>query len=173
MKKFFNKIVLFLMSLFTNLDEWIHDHVQPSIETVQRLKDLLDNPVANLVTVLIPGDFDEKLRQFAIEYLTKALDVLHATSDIVNEPDWTAKIIKTLNYVKTLSPSMQKGFWLRLTSELAKVSAGKDSDNVRGHSIDLLVQTQYSKLIENKTAADLPSEIVVDGEVQKVPTENQ
>lgn len=171
MKKFFNKIVLFIKSLFINADNWIHQHVQPSIETAQRLKAILDNPFADLVVALIPGTIDDKAKAFALEYLTKAINVLHITNDIVNDPDWASKIQKTVNYIRTLSPSLQKGFFMRLTSEMAKISAGSESDKVKGHSIDLLVQMQYSKLKEGLKAEDLPSETIVNGELQ--PTTNQ
>lgn len=171
MKKFFNKIVLFLATLFTNLDNWIHEHVQPSIDMAEKLKAILNNPLMDIVVALIPGDLDNQARSFAIDYLTQAINVLNITKDISKEADWAAKVTKMLDYIRTLSPSLQKGFFMRLVSEMAKISAGSESDKVKGHSIDLLVQMQYSKLKEGLKAEDLPSETIVNGELQ--PTTNQ
>lgn len=175
MKKFFRKIVAFLANLFTNLDEWIHEHVQPSIEMVERIKAIVASPVGDLITALIPGDWDDKLRQMAIANLTRAIDAMHITSEISSEPDWTSKAAKLLAYLRNQSKPMQRAVYKQLAAELAKQSAfGKQlaaeleaaekegrepnavATEVKGHSVDLLVQLQYSKLKEKVSAADLP-----------------
>lgn len=176
MKKFFRKIVAFLANLFTNLDEWIHEHVQPSIEMVERIKAVVASPVGDIITALIPGDWDDKLRQFAIDTLTKAIDAMHVTHDIAVTPDWTSKIAKLLAWLRNQSKPMQQAIYKQLATELAKQSAfgkqlaaeleaaqneGRDPQpvelNVKGHSVDLLVQMQYSKLKEGVKAEDLPA----------------
>lgn len=175
MKKFFRKIVAFLANLFTNLDEWIHEHVQPSIEMVERIKAIVSSPVGDLITALIPGDWDDKLRQMAIANLTRAIDAMHITSEISSEQDWTAKAAKLLAYLRNQSKPMQRAVYKQLAAELAKQSAfgkqllaeleaaekeGREPNavaaEVKGHSVDLLVQLQYSKLKEGVKAEDLP-----------------
>lgn len=155
MKKFFRKIVSFLSMLFVDLEAWIHEHVQPSIEAVERLKKIVDSPVANIITALIPGDWDNALKEAFSQRLAKAIDAMHITADIVNEPDWTAKVIKTYQYLQTLSKPMRAAIYKKLAAELAKESGG--SEKVKGHAVDLLVQMQYSKLKEDLTEADLPA----------------
>ena len=167
MKKFFNKIVLFLNTLFDNLDEWIHDHVQPSIEMVERIKAVVASPVGNLIAALIPGGIGEAARDELIDVLTKAINTMHITADIVNEPDWTNKVSKTIAYLRTLSNPLQNAIYLKLASEMAKIKSG--SDSFKGHSVDLLTQMQYSKQKEGVWADDLPSETIVNGEVQTAP----
>lgn len=169
MKKFFNKIVLFIKTLFTGLDKWIHQHVQPSIETLERLKKLVDMPIVNTIVLLTPTGLDDRLLAFAQVYLVKAIDALHVTADIVNEPDYALKIIKLAEYLKTVSPQMRKAIYFKLASETAKQSAGKAE--FKGHGVDLLTQMQYSKLKENATAETLPTEMLYDGELQTLETE--
>ena len=171
MKRFFRKIVAFLASLFTNVNEWIYDHVQPSIEMVQRIKNAVESPYANLITTLIPGNWDNMLQEAAIKLLTKAIDNLRITEDIFSEPDWTSKVAKLTKYLRTASKPMRAAIYHQLAVELAKQSAfakqlkeaeekGISEDQlkleVKGHSISLLTQMQYSKLKENVQAADLP-----------------
>ena len=168
MKKFFNKIVLFLITLFTNLDEWIHDHVQPSIEMVERIKAVVDSPDGNLIAALIPGGLGEVAREEIILLLTKALDTLNVTAAIEHEPAWENKVMMTIKHIKSVSKPMQNAIYLKLASEMAKIKSG--SDTFKGHSVDLLVQMQYSKLKEGVHADDLPSETIVNGDVQ-TPTE--
>lgn len=154
MKKFFRRIVQFIKTLFSNVDEWIHENIQPSIETVQRLKLLFDNPVVDALTALIPGDADDKVKIWIRTNLDKAIIKLAPLPDIINEPDASLKIVKLIEWIKSLSPSMQKGALLRLASEMAK-AANDGKDTVKGHAIDLLTQMQYSKLAENLTHEDL------------------
>lgn len=154
MKRFFKKIFVFIAGLFTNLNEWIYDHVQPSIETLQRIKAAVDNPLVDALVAVIPGDLDDKIRDWVSKNLTKAINVLHISEEILSQPTLELQLAALIAYIRSLSPSMRKGVYLRLASELAIASGGKE--NVKGHSVDLLVQAQYSKLAEGVEAADLP-----------------
>jgi hypothetical protein len=152
MKKFFAKIVLFLHTLFTNLNEWIYDHVQPSIEVVERIKNIVDSVIGDVIVAVIPGDADDKLRLWISDNLSKALVILRISADIINEPDTTQKVFKLAQYLKTLSPAMRSAVYMKLASEMSKASGGKDT--VKGHSVDLLVQLQFSKMKEGVSHED-------------------
>ena len=165
MKKFFNKIVLFLTGLFSNLDRWIHEHVQPAIDLVQNLKSFVDSPVADLITAIIPGNVDDSIKLLLSTSLQKALDSLQVVKIEDSNADLQTKLNALLEYIKTLSPTMQNGVYFKLASEIAKAMGSTDS--FKGHSVDLLVQMQYSKMKEGIKAEDLPAETLVDGEVQK------
>lgn len=171
MKRFFRKILAFLASLFTNVNEWIYDHVQPSIEMVQRLKKAVESPYANLITTLIPGNWDNMLQEAAIKLLTKAVDNLRITEDIYFDGDWTSKLAKLTEYLRNSSKPMRGAIYHQLAVELSKQSAFakklQEAEekgipveevklDVKGHSISLLTQMQYSKLKEKVEAADLP-----------------
>ena len=154
MKKFFSKIVSFLQNLFTNLDSWIHEHVQPSIETVQRIKEFINSPLADAVLQVIPGDADEALRDWISVHLDKAISVLGLVKPGDTEKTLDQKVLDLSAVIKAVTPSMQNSIYLRLASEMAKSSGSKDE--VKGHSVDLLTQMQYSKLAEGVESADLP-----------------
>lgn len=171
MKRFFRKIVAFLANLFTNLNEWIYEHVQPSIELVNRLKKAVESPYANLITTLIPGQLDNLAQDAIIKLLTKAIDKLSVAEDIVYDKDWTSKVAKFAQYLRSQSKPMRAGIYKQLAVEFAKESAfakklqeaeqkGISEDevklDVKGHSVGLLVELQYSKMKENVSANDLP-----------------
>ncbi len=162
MKRFFNKIVLFIKTLFADVDTWIHEHVQPSIEITNKLIAILESPVTNIITALIPGDADDKLKDFVLVYLHKAIDAMYISADIVNEPDWTIKVVKMLDYAKSLSPEMRTDFWRGLARNLALQSAGNPTD-VKGKSINLLIEMQLNKTASGLHADDLPDETIVNG----------
>ncbi len=154
MKKFFHKIISFLHVLFLNLDVWVHVHIQPSIEVVQKIKQFLDGGIGDLITHLIPGELDDKIRDWIVTHLPKAIDVMEISAAISNEQDLTRKLRLLIAYLKKQSPIVRAGYYLNLASEMAK-SSGKE-DTVKGHSVNLLTQLQYSKMIENVTHEDLP-----------------
>ncbi len=156
MKKFFHKIVSFLHKLFTNVDEWIHEHVQPSIETVQRIKYIVDGVIGDIVVLVIPGDADDKIRDWISVNLSKALQAMQLGNNILNAPNIETKISYLIDMLRQLSPNMRNAFYMKIASEMAK-SSGND-ENVKGHSVDLLVQMQYSKLVANIKAEDLPED---------------
>lgn len=156
MKKFFRKIVSFLKLFLGNLDEWIHEHVQPSIELVQRLKNFLESPVMDIITALIPSQIDDQIRAKLIVALQKSLQLLAVTVDIANEPNIDQQLIKFVQYLQQATPTLKAAIYKQLASEMAKQSAGQTE--VKGHSVDLLVQLQYSKMISGLSHNDLPNE---------------
>ncbi len=145
MKAFFVKVIGFLHIIFGfNLDAWINDHVQPAIDLVQNLRKFIDSPVTNIITCLIPGDIAEHIRQTVSANLAKAIDILHPNDETVNETDLESKTLKFIAWVKTLSATMQAGVFHGLATTLTKLSAGVTGETIKNHSIDLLVQSQYS-----------------------------
>lgn len=147
MKKLLEKITRLLKSWFTNIDEWIDEHVQPSIQVVQYIKYLLDSPVADVATALIPGQLDDYLLAFARRNLAKALTVLQITSTIAAEPDPVRQLQLLFDYLKNISPELRKGIYYRLASVMAKINSG-GKDVIKGKEIDLLVALQVAKTVK-------------------------
>lgn len=157
MKKLFKKIAAFLKLLFGgSLNEWIHEHVRPSIEFVQRFKALLNSPVASLLTILIPGDWDEKLRVKMIENLEKALTLLHGVNAFTDAITVEDKIKTAMALMKEMPLAMQHAYLFKLASELSKISGG--ATTIKGHSVDLLTQTEYSKMKEEEYTREINTE---------------
>lgn len=156
MKKFFHRIVSFLHILFTNLDGWIHDNVQPSIQFLQAVKYCVENPLADIVTALIPGQLDDKVKEWIDKNAVRAIKLLQASAYIESQPTLELMLVKLIEYLRRLSPELRKGVYMRLASLMARSSG--DTETVKGHSVDLLVQMQYSKLAEGMTHEDLPED---------------
>lgn len=172
MKKFLNKIVAFLKSIFTNLDAFMDVHVTPSIELTKRLIAILESPVANIITALIPGDADDKLKNLLLNCLHKAIDTLHISADIANDPDWTSKIYKTLKYIESLSPDLRQGFLRDLTRVLIIESAKQSNDPVpeKSKHLNLLIESKLNQLSTSLEVVEaLPKETIVNGELQTEP----
>ena len=150
----FTKIFSFLKLLFGNVDEWVKNHVAPSIAFVENIKGLLENPVIDVITALIPGNVDDNLKVFLLTNCQKALNLLAITADIANETDPVQQVLKLVEYLKTATPAMKSAIYKQLASEMAKLSNG-GKEKVKGHSVDLLTQVEYSKMIEGITHVEL------------------
>jgi hypothetical protein len=149
MKKLFQRITLMLKALFTNIDEWIDEHVQPSIQVVEYIKTLVDNPLADVATALIPGQLDDFLLAFARRNLARAVQVLQITNTIASEPDPVRQLQLLFDYLNNISPELRKGIYYRLASVMAKLNSGSKKV-IKGKNIDLLVALQVAKTINDK-----------------------
>jgi hypothetical protein len=168
MKRFLNKIVAFFKSIFTNLDAFMDAHITPSIELTKRLISILESPVSNIITALIPGDADDKLKDLLLNCLHKAIDALYISADIANEPDWTQKVYKTIKYLESLSPEMRQDVLRGLTRNVVKQSVIQSSDTMpKDKIINGLIETKLIQLgISLETLNALPNETIVNGELQ-------
>ncbi|MFC4232131.1 hypothetical protein ACFOW1_09530 [Parasediminibacterium paludis] len=171
MKKFLNRIVAFFKSIFDNFDAFVATHVVPSIELTKRLIAILESPIANIITALIPGEADDKLKEFLLTFLHKAIDAMNIAADITNEPNWTLKVYKTIKYIESLSPEMRQDVLRGIARNLVKQSVLANGDSMPKDSIiNGLIET---KLIQLRTSLEvldkLPNETIVNGELQPTP----
>lgn len=156
MKKIFQSIGLFFAHFFGDVEAWIEKHVKPSKALLVQFKQVVDSKAANLLVALTPTDADDKFRLFLSNFLTVAINAMNVSADILNEEDWTLKVVKTINYVKSLSPAMRNAFYARLESEIVKASVANDGQNVPGNVIDTLLQVLHTENKEADTLAALP-----------------
>ena len=143
MKKFFNRVRSFLTNLFVNIDNFIDRHIEPSIKMVEKLKSLIDSPIADVLVKLTPTGIDDTALTALRFYLSKAILTLQLTACLDKEKPEDV-IICFVNEVKKLSPEMQKGIWLRLASLMTKEKSGRD--DVKGVHVDTLVQMHYLQM---------------------------
>lgn len=158
MKKFFERVGVFLHILFGfNLDTWITEHVQPAIDTVERIKDFISNPVVDFLAKIIPGaqGIDDALKA----YLVKAIDLLNVAGHINAQGDDKAKISMFLQWLSEQSDAMRSAVYRQLAAEIAKASAGVSS--IKNYSIDLLTQLQYSKMKSGVNTDEIPDEVPI------------
>jgi hypothetical protein len=146
MKNFFVKLLAFFSTTFKNVDAFIKEHIVPSIETVQRIKDIVDGTIGDLITAVIPGDADDIVREWISKNLSIALKVMQLSGAINNSMDIDTQIDYLVKTLRPLNKKMRQALYLKIASEMAKASS--TGVQVKGHAIDTLVQLQYSKIAE-------------------------
>lgn len=148
MKKFFEKIWAFIKVLFSNPEQWIADNVLPSIELVEAIKRVVNNPLADILTAIIPGHWDDLLKQKFTEHLNTAIIVLSGIEHNNYE--------EFVKWLRSLTPATRAAVYSKLASKLAKYNAS--NDDVKNNSIDLMIQATYSKIKHNVNEDDLEDE---------------
>lgn len=88
--------VNWISELFTKIPAHIKDYAAQAIIISDKIKADMQSNTAVIITELIPGDWDDNLRNEAIVLLTFLHDVLEAIADI----DTTQSIAKNAIYAK-------------------------------------------------------------------------
>ena len=141
--------------MFDDVNAWIYDHVQPSIDTLEKIKACVNSPICDVLTTLIPGNIDDAIAAWIKANVQKAIDALGISKEITGEKDFAKKLALLVEYLRILSPEERNGYYFRLASLTAQASG--NAKTVKGNSVDLLVQMQYSKMVSGVTAAELPA----------------
>ena len=115
-----------ISKLFHKVEDEVKKAIPVAINVVEQIKKVLDSPVADVITAIIPGDADDKLRaklQLVLPGLILKFQLVAAIGDIADENEKFQAILKAIN----LSPDETKNvFYHGLASLiLESISDGK------------------------------------------------
>ena len=145
MKNFFKRIWNILALFFTNPERWIEQNVLPSIEIVNNIKKFIDSGIAIGITAIIPGTWDDTLRQAFSTHLGTVIDLFCKKGIIESKETLENKLTRLSKLLNNLTPTARAGIYAKLASRLAKQNAGTDAV-VKHNAVDLLTQAAYVKL---------------------------
>lgn len=75
------KLWKLLKQLFSKVEKYIDQYINPSVEMVQNFKKFVDSPMADLITAIIPGQLDDVIK-FKMRV---ALPVILADLNLITE----------------------------------------------------------------------------------------
>lgn len=96
-KSFFGKIIAAILSVFAEnwetfvaklwrkVPDELQDKVSIGVRIVENLKVVIDSPMADVVTSIIPGDLDDKLKDYLRILLPKILEKYGSITSISNK----------------------------------------------------------------------------------------
>ena len=96
-KSFFGKIIAAILSVFAEnwetfvaklwrkVPDELQDKVSIGVRIVENLKVVIDSPMADVVTSIIPGDLDDKLKEYLRVPLPKILEKYGSITTISNK----------------------------------------------------------------------------------------
>lgn len=123
LKSFLAKIWSTIKSLFNNMESELKSAIHISILIVENIKKFVESPGADILTALIPGDIDDRIKNLLRDKLPVILTELKLADnceDLTNQNEITACAIKTL---QGLDDSIKSAFFHSLSVLIAEVIA--------------------------------------------------
>jgi hypothetical protein len=126
LKKFLQNLWSSIKHLFDNVEAEVKHLVPIATGVVQKVKEIIDSPVADVLTALIPGDADDKIKEMLRSFLPKLILELQMVEDISSIEDVNAQMQAILDKLKLSSDDTKNAFYHSLASLiLQKLSDGK------------------------------------------------
>lgn len=126
LKNFLHHLWQSIKNLFDHVEAEVKKDVVVAISVVQQLKAVVDSPVADVVTALIPGDLDDQIKLRLRELLPKLILELSLVQSVVNIEDQNAQLQAILEKLKLSGDDTKNAFYHSLASLiLQKLSDGK------------------------------------------------
>jgi hypothetical protein len=86
------KVFRWIARIFTSLKSLINRFVVPSVLVVEALQKWVDDPTADILTAIIPGQVDDHVKDLLRKYLPEVLFSLKLSTECVNTQDSKAVV---------------------------------------------------------------------------------
>jgi hypothetical protein len=129
MKNLIKRITAFLKRLTGKAFELLRENAGLAVRVTDNIKKLVENPAADVLTALIPGDLDAAALAALRRVLPGVSEKLALAFNIINENSKNADVVAaTIEHLRSLEPGVRSVFWLSFSAELnAALSDGKIS----------------------------------------------
>jgi hypothetical protein len=144
LKSFLEKIWAGIKTLFDKVPTNIKNAIHIGVVVTENIKTFVDSPVADVLTMLIPGNIDDKLKDLLrakLPYLLSELKLADDCAGLTDPAEITACAIKVL---QDLNGNVQSAFLHNLSILIAQVAADDElswSDGV--YLLEWYYQNQY------------------------------
>lgn len=122
-KSFFIKIWTAVKSLFNQFPSEIKVAVHIAVSITENFKAFIDSPIADMMTFIIPGDVDDKLKILLRAQLPIILTKLKLVDANVDDTDLNAIIDSAIETLKKTTPEIKAAFLHNLAVLLSQIAA--------------------------------------------------
>lgn len=130
-----------LKALLRHFDNYVDGHIDIALKITTGLKQVLSSPEADILTAIIPGDADDKLKLKLENALSEAIDVLSIVDSCRQLTDTNSKLQCFVTQLQQKDPQLQGA----ILQKLAAFIAGRlDDQKLRQNLYDLYTQAKYS-----------------------------
>ncbi|MFA6247288.1 MAG: hypothetical protein WC615_10120 [Mucilaginibacter sp.] len=122
-KSFLTKLWGAIKSLFNSFPDKLKAAVHIGIIITENIKTIIDSPIADILTAIIPGEIDDKIKQAlraGIPVILTDLKLTDQCSGLTDPQEITKCAVKTL---KTLDGDIKSAFLHNLSILIAQVAA--------------------------------------------------
>jgi hypothetical protein len=148
MKKILEQIKTWLKAKFDKGFDAIKKNSYTAVKVTEALKNVIGSPITDLLTALIPGEFDNeikyKLRKILPEVAAKVA-IGHNIIQASDDPNTAMTAI--VAYIESLGAEARKDWWVLFS---AKVTEALSDGKVTYAELVVLTQMAYTELYPNK-----------------------
>jgi hypothetical protein len=136
-----NKLKSRLKSALKNFDRFIDAHVDTALQITTALKNILNSPVADVLSAILPGQLDGLIKNQLVDALDKAITALTIADTCKTCTDLNSKLACFVSEVKKLNPDLQNALLQKLAS---LISAHLHGQQLQQCLYDLYTQSKYT-----------------------------
>jgi len=123
MKKLFAKILTFVTGLFNNLAPKVEKAIHAGVAVTEAVKNFVESPVTDLLTALIPGTVDDKIKVQLRNSLPGVLMVMRLIETSMELKTPEAITAAALKYIESLSAEDKRPVLHELAVRLTMILA--------------------------------------------------
>lgn len=132
-----------IRQVMLQFDAYVDAHAETALRITTALKSALESPVADMVTLLIPGTADDALKQQLQKVLERVTDTLLVLSKCSNEGDMNKKLQCLAGELLRQPPDVRDALLHKMASLL---TGALDGNRLKPRLYDLYVQARYTAM---------------------------
>ena len=145
----FKRIADFFVTLYHTLTQSVPDDVrkyaETSLEITYKLKQILQSPVADVLTAIIPSTIDDNAKKQMITYIDKVLPYLIIVDDCKNKGDVSAMIACWVQHLAKHPAHTRNALLIKFAALLTAMQHGEE---YKQSLYDAAVQLEYTASIK-------------------------
>lgn len=119
----------------------VKEYASQSLAITTSIKNFLSSPVADVITALIPGAWDDKLKETVLKALEEVLPYLTIVDTCKDQPDVVSMLNCWITEVRKQPVQVQNALLHKLASLL---TAKLDNQELKQNQYDYYIQLLYS-----------------------------
>lgn len=113
------KILRFLGRIFRSLKALTEKWVHPAVDTVENIKRLVDSPIVDIATGIIPGDLDNRIITVLRAKLPEVLQVLQLSEKCLSLQKFDEIVLCAVDELKKRNPDGRAAAYHSIAAMLA------------------------------------------------------
>lgn len=122
-KKFIQSIWSSLRNFFDGLEPKAKDAIAIGVKVVDNIKLIFDTPVPDVITAIIPGNIDDKIKDAIRAALPTIVTELQLASKCIGLTEPGAIVACAIDTLKNIAPEFRKDFYDALAVQIGVVAA--------------------------------------------------
>ena len=148
--KLFKKISAIFQTILAavtgSIPKELRDFSDKSLQVTYGIKKVLENPVADVITAIIPGDFDDKLRKQILVHINNTLPYLIIVSECKDKGDVNEMLKCWVEKLRQQPAHTRNALLIKFA---ALLTAAQDGNKLKQSLYDYAVQAEYTAVVKS------------------------